>query len=196
MLLESWSRGALLVLQVVLALHLTAATNESITVAATTTVVPAAGTSTMAPWAAWSKCSGTWRCEGGCYHSGADECIALPSFHLNVNEDVLAQECDDRGGVFGHVCNCRCTEQLHCKFGCYSGSRRDCNDFPEDRCGRRRRHRRWEKKCDCVEVTTYYTTFAENVTFPNPNSCRMAAVPDTRLVKVLLLLSLVFVSQA
>mmetsp|Transcript_24579 Transcript_24579/g.54018 ORF Transcript_24579/g.54018 Transcript_24579/m.54018 type:complete len:191 (+) Transcript_24579:86-658(+) len=181
--LSCWSRGALLKWLIVLVLRRAACTNDSVAVESTTLA-----DAVMAPWASWSLCDGTWRCEGGCYHAGEDQCIALPSFHLNVDEGILAQECDVKGGVYGHVCNCKCTEQKHCKYGCYSSSSGNCNDRTEDRCGRRRRHRLWAQKCKCVEVTTYYTTFAENVTFPNPNSCRKAVVPNTRLVKVLLLI--------
>mmetsp|Transcript_8272 Transcript_8272/g.14824 ORF Transcript_8272/g.14824 Transcript_8272/m.14824 type:complete len:177 (-) Transcript_8272:149-679(-) len=143
-------------------------------------------TATVAPWASWSMCSGTWRCEGGCYHPLEEQCIALPGLITHVDDQILARECDEKGGIYGHVCNCKCIEQLHCKFGCYVAATGVCEDREEDRCTSWRRHRSWERKCRCIEVTTYYTTFAENVTFPNPNSCRMV-VHLAFLVKVIFL---------
>eukprot|EP00971_Amphidinium_carterae_P141560 2804874-Amphidinium_carterae.1 len=147
-------------------------------------------TSTLAPWASWSLCTrGTWRCEGGCYHPLAEQCIALPGLNSHADDRILERECDERGGVYGHVCNCKCTEQLNCKYGCYDASRDLCEDLSEDRCTPGwRRWRGWEQKCRCIEVTSYYTTFAENVTQPN-SGCLIAA-HLTLLVKFAFLLRL------
>mmetsp|Transcript_53531 Transcript_53531/g.125309 ORF Transcript_53531/g.125309 Transcript_53531/m.125309 type:complete len:186 (+) Transcript_53531:86-643(+) len=144
-------------------------------------------TSTLAPWASWSLCTrGTWRCEGGCYHPQSEQCISLPGLDSQTNERILALECDAKGGVYGHVCNCKCTEQLHCKFGCYDLQKELCEDVPEERCyttWRGRQRNSWEKRCRCIEVTSYYTTFAENVTL-SQNSGGLIAAHLTLLAKV------------
>mmetsp|Transcript_32070 Transcript_32070/g.75235 ORF Transcript_32070/g.75235 Transcript_32070/m.75235 type:complete len:197 (-) Transcript_32070:154-744(-) len=128
--------------------------------------------SKLAPWEKWRVCNGKWRCEVGCFQEAAQECIDLPSYsQLREGiQDTLQQECDERDGTWGRVCDCTCTESLDCKQGCFDVHLNKCDmDIIEEKCFDWRRRGPpmlvWIDECKCTEVVQYFTRFAENVSF-------------------------------
>eukprot|EP00403_Amphidinium_massartii_P000199 CAMPEP_0178378342 /NCGR_PEP_ID=MMETSP0689_2-20121128/4378_1 /TAXON_ID=160604 /ORGANISM="Amphidinium massartii, Strain CS-259" /LENGTH=156 /DNA_ID=CAMNT_0019998411 /DNA_START=144 /DNA_END=613 /DNA_ORIENTATION=- len=115
----------------------------------------------------------------------AQECIALSA----DTAERLGAECEARGGTYGNICNCRCTELLDCKEGCVEdGIESRCTDLPHRYCSGRRRAR-WSQQCYCTEVTRYFTSYADNVTLMDQegkNSAIRLASPLSRLFLALL----------